>query len=67
MADIESRQARAERRSSEDFLTDLADLRETWSELAERGVDSEASDFDTRLTTDDIAPDDQPGLRVERG
>jgi prevent-host-death family protein len=51
VADIVPRQERAERRSSERLLAELAEI----AELARRaGVDSSADDFDTGLTTDDM-------------
>ena len=51
VADIIPRQARSERRPSEQLLADLAEI----STLAGRlDVESPASDFDTGLTTDDM-------------
>jgi len=52
VADITPRQARSERRPSEQLLADLAEI----STLAERlDVNSRADDFDVRLTTDDMS------------
>lgn len=52
VADIVPHVKRSERRPSELLLTDLAALSELAGEL---GVDSDASDFDVGLTTDDMA------------
>jgi prevent-host-death family protein len=51
VADILPRQLRAERRPSERFLADLADVSELAAKL---GVVSPAEDFDVDLTTDDM-------------
>ncbi|MCZ7590242.1 MAG: type II toxin-antitoxin system prevent-host-death family antitoxin [Gaiella sp.] len=51
VADIVPRQERSERRSSEQFLAELADLRALAASL---DVVSPADDFDVGLTTDDM-------------
>ncbi len=51
VAEIVPRRQRSERRSSELFLAELAEI----GELAEaKQLDSPAEDFDTGLTTDDM-------------
>jgi prevent-host-death family protein len=52
VADIIPRRARSERRPSEMLLADLAAIRDLAEEL---GVESDSDDFDTGLTTDDMA------------
>ncbi len=53
VADIVPRHQRAERRSTEQFLAELAEI----SELArQKGIVSSADDFDAGLTTDDMMP-----------
>jgi prevent-host-death family protein len=53
VADIVPRRARSERRPSHVLMAELGGI----SELAARlGVRSEAEDFDTGLTTDDMLP-----------
>ena len=52
VADIVPRRTRSERRPSEVFLADLASISALAGEL---GVASDAADFDTGLTTDDMA------------
>lgn len=53
VADIVPRRVRSERRPTEQVLADLAEI----SRLAEElGVESDAADFDTGLTTDDMMP-----------
>jgi prevent-host-death family protein len=51
VADILPRRSRSERRPSELLLADLAAIRDLAGEL---GVESDAADFDTGLTTDDM-------------
>jgi prevent-host-death family protein len=51
VADIIPRRARSERRPSELLLADLAAISRLACEL---GVTSDAADFDTGLTTDDM-------------
>lgn len=51
VADIVPRRRRSERRPSELLLADLAEIGELAREL---GVRSEAADFDTGVTTDDM-------------
>lgn len=51
VADIVPRRQRSERRPTEQLL---ADLREISDKAAQLGVSSSASDFDVRLTTDDM-------------
>ncbi|MBI2684585.1 MAG: type II toxin-antitoxin system prevent-host-death family antitoxin [Actinobacteria bacterium] len=51
IADILPRHERSERRSTECFLAELDEISRFASEL---GVDSDASDFDVGLTTDDM-------------
>ncbi|HET7043938.1 MAG TPA: type II toxin-antitoxin system prevent-host-death family antitoxin [Gaiellaceae bacterium] len=55
VADIVPHHERSERRSTESFLADLAEIRALAAEL---GVESRAEDFDTGLTTDDMMPRD---------
>ena len=52
VADIVPRRTRSERRPSEVFLADIASISALAGEL---GVASDAGDFDTGLTTDDMA------------
>lgn len=52
VADIVPRRARSERRSSERLLAELGEISEL---AAQGGVESPADDFDTGLTTDDLA------------
>jgi prevent-host-death family protein len=52
VADIVPRRSRSERRPSELLLADLSAIRELAEEL---GVFSDPADFDTGLTTDDMA------------
>jgi prevent-host-death family protein len=54
MADIVPRVQRAERRPTSVVVGELAELGRLASEL---GVTSDAGDFETGLTTDDMAPD----------
>jgi prevent-host-death family protein len=51
VADIVPRVTRSERRSSEVFLAELAEISALAAEL---GVESDPADFDTGLTTDDM-------------
>lgn len=51
VADIVPRRQRAERRPTDVFLNDLAEIRALAQKL---GVRSDAADFDTGLTTDDM-------------
>lgn len=51
VADIIPRRTRSERRPSEVVLADLAEIGDLADEL---GVSSDAGDFDTGLTTDDL-------------
>ncbi len=51
VADIIPRRTRSERRPSELVLADLAEIAEIADEV---GVTSDAADFDTGLTTDDM-------------
>lgn len=51
VADIVPRNERSERRPSELLLADLAAVSDLAAEL---GVESDASDFDVGLTTDDM-------------
>lgn len=51
VADIIPRQARSERRPSEQVLADLAEIAQLAKSL---GVHSPAADFDVGLTTDDM-------------
>ena len=51
MADIVPRVRRAERRPTDDVLGELGELRQLAAQL---GVASDAADFDTGLTTDDM-------------
>ena len=51
VAEIVPRQERAERRSSDRLLAELAEVRALATSL---GVDSTADDFDVGLTTDDM-------------
>ena len=51
VAEIVPRQERAERRSSDRLLAELAEVRALATSL---GVDSPADDFDVGLTTDDM-------------
>jgi prevent-host-death family protein len=52
VADILPHRERAERRSSEQFLTDLEEIRKLSARL---GVRCAAEDFEIGLTTDDMA------------
>jgi len=52
VADIIPRRARSERRPSELLLADLSELSALANEL---GVNSETSDFESGLTTDDLS------------
>jgi prevent-host-death family protein len=51
VADIVPHQERSERRSTEQLLADLAEIKALATHL---GVDSRPEDFDTGLTTDDM-------------
>jgi prevent-host-death family protein len=53
VADIIPRQARSERRPSDQLLADLAEVEALAAEL---GVASPEEDFDVGLTTDDMMP-----------
>lgn len=53
VADIVPRRQRSERRPTELFLADLAEISAAW---AASGLVSDARDFDTGLTTDDMLP-----------
>jgi prevent-host-death family protein len=54
VADIVPRRTRSERRPTELLLSDLAAISELAGQL---GVSSDAADFDTGLTTDDMVRD----------
>lgn len=53
VADIVPRRRRSERRSSEQLIAELTEVRELAAQL---GVTSPADDFDVGLTTDDMLP-----------
>ena len=54
VADIVPRQERAEARSTEALMTDLAELKVIWDEFRARGGTSDPADYDMWETTDDF-------------